>query len=260
MHLCVQYANLLLVCFIHKSKKMRLLLHLAMLALPLLPFKSHAQKLDYTELDEIFMLYADGQYDVVKVKLANAGFKVIKSTPNYSLNGTNHQGDFSVLRSTESMTPLYRQDGQTDDCSISFTTDENEMRQLAKIKFSLTAYGAIETYRGWKSQWMREFGSVDETSNPNCSHVTECFNAFGDRRILIDNTSQRTKLIQCGFHTELINHPYVAGNISTPSESISGEFTYVTFPRLKQTPKVSSKTDHPHTKQAVSPPKKRSKH
>ena len=60
---------------------------------------------------EIIELYRDGQYDVVKAKLTNQGFKLTAKEPDYTIHGSAHEGTFKMEYEEDSPSAAYRNFG-----------------------------------------------------------------------------------------------------------------------------------------------------
>ena len=88
------------------------------------PVKTQYPIVSFTNVHEIIELYRDGQYDIVKAKLANQGFKVTKSEPDYTLHGTSHEGTFTMEMNEDSPSAQYRAYGWKQTSSWDFKTEK----------------------------------------------------------------------------------------------------------------------------------------
>ncbi|MBT9392077.1 hypothetical protein KLP40_02775 [Hymenobacter sp. NST-14] len=132
----------------------------------------NAQQLEGRELDEIIQLYFDNQVDIVKAKLENAGFKIMKSTPDYTLNGIKHSGDFSMVREQTSKDPVVRGMGLMDESRFFFETVDYGSSKVYSVSFDVMMDYSANTY-DYLAYWWSKNTIVKDTcpESPKCLHL-----------------------------------------------------------------------------------------
>ena len=193
----------------------------------------NAQTLPYTELNEIIELYSDGQYDVVKAKLGNIGFVVTKSTPDYTLNGVVHSGDFVMMREKSSSVEAYRQHGFTDTDRFFFSTVSKPSEwpgyaydRDSDINFDFAEVGATGVYNNYRYFWK----NAADTTYSQCSQDRKYVRFARREQKKIHNPIQdkgpQAALVSTNLYLEMSDKPVeVAGFAPTPREFINGLFT-----------------------------------
>jgi hypothetical protein len=92
---------------------------------------------DYATISEIIALYRDGQYAVVKAKLANQGFTQTSAEPDYTLHGQTHRGVFTMTYETDSPSADYRRMGIKEKSTWEFSTEIDERVRVTDVVFHL---------------------------------------------------------------------------------------------------------------------------
>ena len=145
------------------------------------PAKAQTPIVRYDVINEIIELYRDGQYDIVKAKLTNQGFKVTKSETDYTLHGITHAGVFTVQFEEESYSALLRQSGDKQISEWDFNTEIKNgyvINEISNAFYSLyfpyyakTLYGYyLNTYEGSPNYREQSMCDTDEI----------CFAVMGD--------------------------------------------------------------------------------
>jgi hypothetical protein len=137
----------------------------------------YSQPISQYELVEIVELYADGQYGVVKAKLANRGFTVSQEEPDYTLHGVSHSGKFTFMYERESSAGAYRETGFKDVDRWFFETtsgpcfykEDATLREIS-ISFDLIGRGGADIYNQFCTSW---HDAIDSTYTL-CSPERKC--------------------------------------------------------------------------------------
>lgn len=118
-------------------------------------------EVEWARISEIVELYRDGQYDVVKAKLANQGFEVTKSEPDYTLNGRRHEGGFTMSCAGGMW--------QFSTEKLSYSTERN-------VFFRLSSDWAAYAFRGATSRWE---GLGLQSDSATCGASQRCRSFWG---------------------------------------------------------------------------------
>ncbi len=205
--------------------------------------KVQAQSISSNELREILALYVDGQYDIVKVKLNNIGFKVIESTPDYTLNGTTHAGVFTMIREKESEDDIFKGTSIKDKDRFFFSTsnekvfwkENTDLRQI-EVRFDFTGRGAEDLY---KQVSYSKHESIDSTYT-NCSSGRKC-----EQYILHWTTKGHNPLHDIGTQ-QIENFDVLNQEVqASPHEFLSATYTRKFF--YGKIPAAKSKSTHTGT-------------
>lgn len=135
----------------------------------------YAQTFSDSELREVADLYMDGQYVIVKAKLSNAGFNLTETTPDYTLNGVNHNGVFTMKREKESSSKGNREIDFKDLDRFFFSTttgpnflgDNNTILREAEVQFNYADRSATYTYNIFCAYYSDAVDSTYSLCNPD---------------------------------------------------------------------------------------------
>lgn len=198
----------------------------------------------FSTVNEIVELYRDGQYDVVKAKLVNEGFKITSSEPDYTLHGTTNEGAFKMEYEEDSPSAAYRNLGFKQISYWEFKTEKVDGFVIKEIETKLYGRESKSVYEGYLSV----YGSSGlEKSNTGCNYSDTCTRIWGD----IGGAP--------AGHIDNIRMNIAFANYSVPESSgtkteynkFSGDFH---FARRKAQPVAPAK---PAVKKAITPIKRR---
>jgi hypothetical protein len=144
---------------------------------------ANAPVVTFGNLHEIMELYRDGQYDVVKAKLANEGFKVISAEPDYTLHGTTHEGVFKMEHQIDSPSQSYRNIGATQTSYWYFSRKKEGGFDVSDIDVYL--YDNQPAYSNQAetayNDYVKVYGSIGlEKDNTGCNYTETCTRIWGD--------------------------------------------------------------------------------
>lgn len=129
----------------------------------------------FYEIREIIDLYRDGQYNIVKAKLANQGFKIISTEPDYTLHGTAHEGTFKMEYETDSPSDQLREYGIKLTSFYYFSTEKFGKAITSNITIELPSYESRYIYNAFNNGYNSERLEQDN----NCSSDNSCIHFWG---------------------------------------------------------------------------------
>jgi hypothetical protein len=131
----------------------------------------------FSTINEIVELYRDGQYNVIKAKLTNEGFKITSSEPDYTLHGTTNEGTFKMEYEEDSPSAAYRNFGFK---QISYWEFKTEIRDGYNVKdVDTNLYG--REAKGVYESYLSVYGNSGlEKDNTGCNYGETCTRIWGD--------------------------------------------------------------------------------
>jgi len=222
MNKCTIYTTLLIIYIFFYSKGLQ------------------AQELSSNNILEIVDLYADSQFDIVKAKLNNYGYSLMKSTPDYTLHGVGHFGDFTMIREKSSTSPTLKRIGWPDTdiwyfSIVDHTQDEvtayRGMGRQVSIKFESTILNAPIIYDQLSIFLANAgFGTRDCRGHSKCADF-----GYVDPIIYVDKSDAkhprkmaRRESYSLGLDDEPITHE----GQSIPRATIYADINIITWPIL----------------------------
>lgn len=130
---------------------------------------------NFYEIREIIDLYRDGQYDIVKAKLVNQGFKVTSTEPDYTLHGIAHEGNFRMEYETNSPSYQLREYGIKSTSFYYFSTEKTGNVTTSDITIELPSYESKYIYNAFNSHYNSE--SLEQDTN--CTSGSSCIHFWG---------------------------------------------------------------------------------
>jgi hypothetical protein len=134
-------------------------------------YKSVPQALSFSDIIDIVDLYQEDQYEIIKAKLGNAGYIIDKSTPDYTLRGEEHYGQFSMVYETDHPSKSLRGIGATQSNDWTFSTNKNDNRKTINISYDISTREASYLYK----QFISIYEKSDLTEyRPLCNTNEQC--------------------------------------------------------------------------------------
>ena len=132
-------------------------------------FIGRTQTLGYDGFFHLLDLYFDEQYEVVAIKLKNMGFEVVKSTPDYEIDGVRYKGDFRMEKSRPHPFKFNRDMGITVDSHWEFKTKDHPSYIEVEIDFEFE--DSYVLFNSIFNRWKEMYGEPDDVyclNNENC--------------------------------------------------------------------------------------------
>lgn len=212
------------------------------------PAKAQYPVVGFLNQHEIIALYRDGQYDIVKAKLVNQGFRVTKSEPDYTLNGLTHSGTFTMRFEEDSPSATMRQYGMKQISEWDFKTEKQNGFLIHEISTELYNASIMKSTDVLYNDYLRTYqNSPAYRESSFCDREEKCFLVQGDvggaPNGFIDNID---------FHFSHAAYPYESSQGSKSQYyCFKGSYRYA---RRKAVPQALSK---PAVRQAPNSAKKK---